>query len=279
MGAIALGLMAALAWGLHDLAVRFVSQRASITAALATVLVSGLVFLGVVTWLLGIIAPIGPVAVWFSIGAGAAFALAGYALYRAFAIGPVRLVAPIIGSFPVLSVALAALTGTPVTGWVWLAVLSVLLGIVVVSRGDRSASMARRQAIAWSVLAAFGFFVTFALGQASAQGTETGAALLITRAVACIVVLGIAGAAGAPLWPGHAQLPLLLTMGALDAGALTAVMIAGNLPFAAYATVASSTFGIITILLAWVFLREPMRAGQWVGVGLVFAGIGYLGTV
>jgi drug/metabolite transporter (DMT)-like permease len=43
------------------------------------------------------------------------------------------------------------------------------------------------------------------------------------------------------------------------------------------ASVASSIFGIVTILLAWKFLREPMRAFQWGGVALVFAGIAALG--
>lgn len=66
-------------------------------------------------------------------------------------------------------------------------------------------------------------------------------------------------------------------MGCLDVGALTAVTLAGGLPNAEFAAVASSIFGIVTILLAWRFLNEPMRPSQWAGVALVFAGIATLG--
>ena len=276
MGAIALGLVAALAWGLHDLAVRYVSQRSSIYAALFTVLLTGLVLLVPVLWLFGVLAPIGIRAAVISAVSGVAFACAGVALYQAFAIGPVRLVAPIIGSFPVLSVGWAVLSGQPVGLWGWIAVCAVVAGIAIVSSGGDDASNGRTRAILWSIAAAIGFFVTFALGQAAAQGAETGASLLFARMAACLAALAIAALLRVSVRPGRRALPLLIVMGALDAVALSAVMVAGNLPFAAYASVAASVFGIITIILAWAFLREPMRAHQWAGVGLVFLAIGYL---
>jgi drug/metabolite transporter (DMT)-like permease len=36
---------------------------------------------------------------------------------------------------------------------------------------------------------------------------------------------------------------------------------------------------MITILLAWRFLREPMLPLQWLGAGIVFSGIAVLGLV
>jgi drug/metabolite transporter (DMT)-like permease len=45
---------------------------------------------------------------------------------------------------------------------------------------------------------------------------------------------------------------------------------------AQYASVAASIFGIITILLAWIILREKMTVGQWTGVLVCFGGIAYL---
>jgi drug/metabolite transporter (DMT)-like permease len=71
--------------------------------------------------------------------------------------------------------------------------------------------------------------------------------------------------------------PALLLMGILDVCAVSAVTLAGGMENAEYAAVASSIFGIVTILLAWKFLHEPMRASQWGGVALVFAGIAALG--
>jgi len=43
-----------------------------------------------------------------------------------------------------------------------------------------------------------------------------------------------------------------------------------------FAAVAASTFGMITIILAWLFLKERMTPGQWFGVAICFFGIGYL---
>jgi drug/metabolite transporter (DMT)-like permease len=65
-------------------------------------------------------------------------------------------------------------------------------------------------------------------------------------------------------------------MGLADGIALASVMAAGRLEGAQYAAVAASTFGLLTIVMAWAFLRERMSTFQWVGGAVAFAGIGYL---
>ena len=45
-----------------------------------------------------------------------------------------------------------------------------------------------------------------------------------------------------------------------------------------YPAVAASLFGMLTVVLAWAILKEPMSRAQWGAVVLVFCGIGYLGT-
>lgn len=69
---------------------------------------------------------------------------------------------------------------------------------------------------------------------------------------------------------------MLALMGALDVLALGAVLAAGAWPRPEFAAAASSVFGLVTILLAWRFLGEPMTGGQWGGVLLVFAAMSYL---
>ena len=276
MEAIALGLLAAVGWGLHDLAVRYVSQRVPIYAALLAVLLVGLVLLVPVLVLAGLVEPVGARAAGLSAVAGAAFAGAGIALYKAFAIGPVRLVAPAIGSFPVLSVGLASVTGAAVSMLAWAAVLAVVGGIALVAGGGSDAMRNRAAALAWSALAAVGFFITFSLGQTAAQGAETGASLLVARGAAAATIGAVILVLRVTPWPDRRVLWLLVGMGAADAIALTAVMVAGNVDNAAYAVVGSSIFGIVTIILARVFLKEPMSPRQWLGVAVVFSAIAYL---
>ena len=81
------------------------------------------------------------------------------------------------------------------------------------------------------------------------------------------------------LWSGltvagaRAWLPLLMLMGAIDAVCLLAVNAAGKLDGAEYAVVIASTFGVVTVTLAIVFLRERLSMLQCLGMVCVFAGV------
>ncbi|ESW62101.1 MAG: hypothetical protein Q27BPR15_02820 [Rhodobacter sp. CACIA14H1] len=278
MISLTLGLVAALCWGLHDFTIRRIGGRADVAAMFATVTLFGLLPLIPVALLAGGWQAIGPQQMVLAVAAGITSVSANIGLYRAFTIGPVSLVAPICGAYPVLSVLFSVARGNPAGGQEWLAVLAVVAGVAVVARGEGGASSGSRLAAAlWAALASLSFALTFGLAQWSA---ETGAHLpvaAITRLTALAVALvwllqrrpGSGGLAA--IWPS------LLIMGFLDVGALTTVTLAGGLPNAEYAAVASSIFGIVTILLAWKFLHEPMRPAQWGGVALVFAGIAALG--
>ena len=293
MQSLLYGLIAALTWGLHDFCVRHLSQRlTSATMLLASLLAGSLVLLGVIgasgAWV-QITAPVSA----YSMASGACYAMACFGLYKAFAIGPVRLVAPICGAYPVLSFALAALMGQPIRWDQWLATLAVVAGIAVVARqpaDDTAANPASRNtAMIWATIGAVGFALTFALGQtavysagvyeAGGQGDQSLAELPITlmsRLAAIALVAGWVIWHRLPLAPLRPHVPILVLMGLLDMTALALVLAAGGLANPEFAAVASSLFGLVTILLAWRFLREPMVMQQWGGVALVFAGIAWL---
>ncbi len=54
---------------------------------------------------------------------------------------------------------------------------------------------------------------------------------------------------------------------------------AGQGDNAELAAVTASTFGVITVLLAWIILRERINGLQWLGIVLVFGGIVILSGV
>lgn len=66
-------------------------------------------------------------------------------------------------------------------------------------------------------------------------------------------------------------------MGALDAIALSAVTSSGGTEFTELASVGASTFGLLTVVLAAIFLGEWLYVRQWAAVTIVFAAIGYSG--
>lgn len=279
MSALALGLIAALMWGLHDICVRFVSQSAPLMASLLTVLVAGTVFhLGLMGWSGGFAPLPGPV-LGLAAASGVAFLVASLGLYGAFQRGPVRLVAPIIASFPILSVAWAALRGAEVSAAQWGAVGLVVIGVSLVAAlagDDQGDTPPKGRTILYAAVASMGFASTFALGQMAAAQASEMPVTLVTRAVAIVLLIAGMAALRLPFWAGRAALPILIAMGVADGIALLCVLSAGHLPDAQYASVASSTFGLLTIVLAWLFLRERMSPVQWLGCVAAFAGIGYL---
>jgi uncharacterized membrane protein len=281
MLALGIGLTAALIWAVHDLLARKVSQGEALLPILITVLGAGALTLAPVAIIFGDWAAMTTFAVVTSVAYGLAYALAGGALYKAFSLAPVRLVSPVIGAFPMLSLAIAVVQGRSVTGADWLAVAAIVAGIAIVTiaaREDTSEGYASTPAVAlgWAALSAIGFATTFALGQ---EATRRGAELpvmLIGRIVALLVVLALARVRAAHVAPRRGQRRLLVLMGVIDAMALGLVTAAGGLPHAEYASVASSLFGVLTVLLAAWFLKEQVRPVQWLGIAAVFSGIAVL---
>ncbi|MGH9432852.1 MAG: EamA family transporter, partial [Terriglobia bacterium] len=66
---------------------------------------------------------------------------------------------------------------------------------------------------------------------------------------------------------------LLAGTGCFDTAAFVATAIGLTTEQVSVVTVLSSLFGAVTAGLAWVFLRERLHWTQWVGIGLIFAGI------
>jgi uncharacterized membrane protein len=290
MEAVIFGLVAALAWGLHDFSVRLIGGRAPIIAMIGVVLVVGSVALLPFAVATGGLRGLDGTAAMLAVGSGLAFLVANVGLYNAFAIGPVRLVAPICGAYPVLSVAFAIGRGETANAVVWAGVAAVVGGIAIVARGESTAGEVAadrlerirqgRRAIGFATMACAGFAVAFGLAQWAAETAGAATVTLIGRVFAIAVVAGVILARGpALLRPALGQWKPLCLMGLLDVGALALIALAADLPRAEFASVASSVFGIVTILLAWRVLGEGLRPVQWAGVGTVFAGIATLGLV
>lgn len=284
MLALSFGLGAALLWAAHDLLARKLSQGAALLPLLVVVLGAGTLGLLPVALVMGGWNRMTGAAWGVAALSGLAFALAIGGLYRAFSLAPVRLVSPVVGAYPLLSLLVAAGQGRPVPPGDWLAVLAIVVGIAVVAvaaRDDAPEGYAASPAtaIGWAALSALGFAGTFALGQAA---TRIGADLPVMLTGRVVALLAIAGLM---LWhagrrsPPRGQLAVLILMGLLDALALGLVTAAGGLNHAEYASVASSLFGVLTVLLAAWLLKEQVRPQQWLGIACVFGGIATLGLL
>jgi drug/metabolite transporter (DMT)-like permease len=281
MLALGFGLTAALIWAVHDLLARKLSQGATLLPIIAAVLGTGCL----------VLIPFALMADWSGMTAGAwrasiagglAFAVAIGSLYKAFSLAPVRLVSPVIGAYPLLTLMIAIAQGRDITPGDWWAVVMIVTGIAIValsSRDDAPELYAAPPATAlgWAALSALGFAATFALGQVGARLGSELPVILIGRTVALAAIVALAMVRSASLKPPSQQLGLLALMGAFDALALGLVTASGTLPKAEYASVTSSLFGVLTVLLAAWVLKEGVRAVQWLGIAAVFTGIAVMG--
>ena len=277
--ALTLGLVAALAWGFHDFAVRLSTRKQPIMLTLLSVLFFGMLFQSLLIGFTGGISMIPPRAIGLSVLAGFCFLAASIGLYAAFKRGPVKLVAPILGSYPIVSLLLAEWSGVTHTLAEWGAVAAIVCGIAAValtSGRDERTDYPILPTIGISALSMACFALTFSFGQDAASISDERLTVAVTRIVA-LAVLWVALLAGrCRIMPDRKALPLLVFMGLMDTIALFCVLSAGGLDGAHFASAASSVFGVVTILLAAAFLKERLTPPQWCGVAVAFGGIAYL---
>lgn len=283
LNALTLGLIAALAWGIHDFAVRVASRDHPLMTTLLSVLLIGLffhmIFMGFGTPLENIDS-LNSRAIGLSVVAGLFYLGGAVALYIAFHRGPVKLVAPIIGSYPIASLLFASINGAPSSLAQWLAVFVVVAGVAIVAvtaKGEEAGIAHNQWVTAFvSVIGALGFASTFEVGQMAAAIADEHLTIFITRLSCFAALLVVMIACRMRIRPDRRIVPLMIVMGFMDSLGLLCVLSAGGMADAKFASVAASIFGLMTVLLCWAFLREKMTPPQWAGCLISFAAIGYL---
>jgi drug/metabolite transporter (DMT)-like permease len=276
-------LVAAVAWGLNDFLARFPSRAVGPIPTVLVVTGAGLIALS--AWLL-----LGDVAInivwpsiWLAALSGVCFALGTLALYAALASGPITIVAPIAGSFPALAMIFAVLQGARPSLAQWLAIAAVMAGVVVVSRSGAHYETSGepqpgklRSVLGLAMLASVCFAVSLASGQDAGPVIGEVETVWLARVFGFVVIGAIYLWCSPPAKLPMRWLPLLALMGCLDVAALGIIVAAGSLSDPAFATVASSAFSAVTVILARVILREAISLAQLGGMALIFGGVGVL---
>jgi drug/metabolite transporter (DMT)-like permease len=279
MTAALLGVVAALAWGLHDFLGRFTTRTVGAGGTTLAVMLSGLACLSL--WII-------VAGKWRAIElgegllvavCGGGYALAMLLLFAALKTGPLSLVSLIVGAYPATAVAIAIARGAQPDGNTLAGIAAVLFGMVllVATAGRRQPPGPRENAAMAAILAFLshlGFAVSITLGQSLSPLLGDAETTFLTRAAGLIVIaLALAAARERPsavqLMPWA---PALIAMGALDVLALGAVIAAGALPASELAPVVSSGYGAVATLLGWSFLKERISPIQWLGIALAVAG-------
>jgi drug/metabolite transporter (DMT)-like permease len=269
-----LALAASAAWGSADFLGGRASRGMAALSVTASSKVAGAMGLGLVCVAAGE-SPSAEEAAW-AVGSGVFGAAGLVALYRALALGPMSLVAPLTacgGALPML----VALAGGELPGPVTDAGLALAFaGAVVVSRPPQPGAAApgmRRAALAYALAAAAGLGLALTLLQQGAQApgdSALGLALVAAVSAVALLVPLTASRGGGP--PPAALLPAVMGCGLLDVAANVLFVEASARGEQAVVAVLGSLYPLATVLLARAWLGERLSASQ--GAGVVAAVLG-----
>ena len=215
---------------------------------------------------------------------GAATTVMTVLLYWGLARGPVRVVAPIVAAHPVLVLLVyVVFAGTEPIAVQWVAMAATMVGVVMVAGGAdaaKGADLARRREIRTTLLIALASSAAYAVlvvaGQAAAVVYGEVQTLWLGRLASLAMLFLLYGARrDTPAVPVR-WWPFLCLQGMLDAGAYLAFFAGSRGADPEVTVVAASAFGVVTVLLARLILKEPISTRQWLALVLVFGGVGVL---
>lgn len=307
---IIFGLVSALCFGCADFCARFSTRSIGTYRTLFYLQCVGFLALSLYLLFTGELFRLGELAGWqpwaWGIVSSCIDALGYVALYRAFSVGKLVVIAPITASYAAVTVLLSVLAGEHLRPLQGLGIVAILLGVALAALGHeeheertqqptKGEGKARQLAedtarasgaftkkrrtlppgVGWALAAALalgltfwllGFFVTPALGQI--------VPIWLFRLTAIFLLAPLALARPKNLrLPTWSSFALVSCIGLLD----TAAFIASAFGFAgghvAIVSVLASLYSAVTALLAAIFLRERLRAIQWLGIALLLAGV------
>jgi drug/metabolite transporter (DMT)-like permease len=205
------------------------------------------------------------------------------ALYRAFAIGPIAVVSPVVASYAALTVVLIVIfLGERLTSGQAVAIGVTFVGVAVASTDIRELrrTLGRpSEGVRIGFFATLGFAVWSVIFAAGVRATD-GLALIVVQRGFSVVLLTLfvvlRRVSLRPLAASRAAALVSIT-GVLDTGAnvLLALGIASG--FASFVMTGSGAYPLIPALLAISVLRERLAPNQYVGVAVLVAGLVALG--
>jgi drug/metabolite transporter (DMT)-like permease len=281
---IALGLLAALSWGLADYFAAIASRQVGALRVVLGFHVVATLLLGVLVVLTDadLAAASSRDLLWFVL-LGALGWLSYVSFYRALAIGPISIVSPVVSAYAAVTVLCAVvISGERLSGGEIAAVVVAMCGVMLASsdlaqlgRLERTAALGIGLAL---VTAAFiGAFV-FGVAYFS---TDYGwlVPIFLARAFSTVFVAGMAGVTGEWHFAGVPRRVLgwIVLVAVVDTTGYVAFSLGIRHADTTVVATASAPYAVVPIVAGVLLLAERPAPIQWGGVGLVIAGLVLLG--
>ena len=282
---ISFGLLAALCWGSSDLVAKITAGRiGALRTALFLQYVGGILLLLLLAQDIPLLWRF-PTEVYLTLGIGAINAVAAFCLFKGFEVGQLSIISPIASSYPALSTILAVfLLNEAVSQERLLGILAILGGIVLVSFQRKHAGTLERKRIAAGVGYAIVAFLSlgFMFFALKLVVNDLGAFMpvLLIRIVCSLLLTGVV-----VLTPKHSSglnsrdLLLVGVIGVVDTVGNIGYNLGISIGAVSVVSTISGLFSAVTVLLAFVLLKERLVAHQGVGLLAILVGASIIGYV
>lgn len=283
MEALLFGVGAAVAFGFGDYAAAMATRRAGFawTALGMQVVGNGamvVLLLGLGRW---------PHFEWSQVPWAFALALIGTIslvfLYRAFALGPIAVVSPVVASYAALTViGIVIFLGERLTLGQSIGIGVTFVGVAIASTDIRELrqTMGRpSEGVRLGVLATLGFAVWGVVLTAATRQNDPFALVIIWRLWGTLLMAAFIAwkrtSITTLLVPS--TLAIVALVGVLDTGANVLLMLGIQSGYASFVMTGSGAYPLIPAVLAILVLRERLAPNQYLGVAILIAGLVALG--
>jgi drug/metabolite transporter (DMT)-like permease len=275
-----LGILSALSFGIGDFLARFSSREVGFKNSLFWMLIVGAIFYLILFSFFGDGLNPNPIGLSNSFLSGILIMFGLLCLYRGLQMGPVSIVAAITASNPLIVFLIRYALGSEPTLLQWLSTLVVISGAILVSFSansfQESLGLTKKQ-IKESVIISFMASITLALGLIfSQEATNTLEPLETVIYIRFFSLLGISLIllfTKSKITLTKKAIPILFFQGILETSGYFCLVSAYIFDKASIAVVISSGFGLVTIILARLILKEQISKLQSVGIFLTFLGV------
>lgn len=273
MAVVALGLLAAILYGLGDFAGAYASRHVDVvTVLMYSYPVGALLMIAMLPLFGGELST--HVAV-FGVAGGFVGAIGVTTMYALMARAPMNIISPVTA---VLAAAVPVVVGVAIGerphAYAWAGMLIGLVAIVLVSRTgeDHPHGPMAPSVIALALLAGlgFGWYFVFLAKAGSGSGMWP---LVISRIASPLIILPIAIARRSFRRLDSRLLPIVILAGVCDASANMFFLLATHTGLLSVASVLTSLYPAVTVILAITLLREHTSPTQRAGLALAGAAI------
>lgn len=272
--AIALALVVALFAGVSDFLGGLASRATSSIAISAAAHAVGIVL----TVALALVIGGSPTAtdMWWGAAAGLGSAVGLTAIYTGYAKSTIAVVAPVAGvgsvSVPVLW---SAIDGDHLSKQAWVGVGLGVVAIFLVSLSQSTSRGSTATALGYGFIGAGGLgFLLLAFSRSSADsGIWIVAPSRVSGAAVLLLILRLTRT---PFTVPRKALPTIVVVAALSSSANAAYAVATREGSLATVAVVASMFPAITILMAWLVLKERIRVVQLTGIVVAMMAVGLI---